>query len=616
MCGINLIINKTSNNLDVSHIKKMNSKISHRGPDYQCFLEINNHHQLFFGHTRLEVLDCTNASHQPFVSSDSRYFLIFNGEIYNYKNLRRQLSSKGFTFQSTGDTEVLLQWLIYKGKEGISDLEGMFAFVFYDRKKEETLIVRDQSGIKPVFYYEDEKYLIVSSEIKGLHASQLVNKQLNVSQIAPYLLYKFPEKGKTFFEGIKELGNGKLLFLEKGIIKEEKSFINSRTQQEFSDEKLVNQVETLIIESVKKHLQADVPVGLFLSGGVDSTLLLAVLKELGHYKFPTFSITHQAQEESFGTQDYLFAQKAAKQYKSNHQELKFDVSILNKLDDFVETINQPIGDCAFFLTHLLSEFATQSVKVVWSGSGADEYFAGYNRHYAYQLYLKNFHHQNWKIKTIKSIGGVLPTGIAHPFRKRFRLYQKFARQLNQNPRQTFLNFTKVSFSQNIFRQSIQDKLQQNDIDEFSLDDALSYDKEHFLISDVLNLSDQTSMLHSLEMRVPFLDTNLVNFMSQISASHLLKNGSKWVLKELLNKRGGAIYSNRSKEGFGVPFGEWIRQDKKHILFLKSQTLIIYEFLSYTEIQKMIDRHLNYKQDYTTEIWNVLLLAKWLELKCF
>lgn len=614
MCGINFIINKTSHKIDLCHIENMNHDISHRGPDYQHFLEIKNDCQLLLGHVRLEILDCTEASHQPFVSPNNRYFLIFNGEIYNYQLLKKQLINEGVQFRSTGDTEVLLHWLIYKGKEGISELEGMFAFVFYDQKTQQTIIARDQSGIKPVFYYEDEKYLIVSSEIKGIQASKLVNERLNITQIHSYLLYKFPEKGETFFEGIKELDNGKVLFLEKGEIKSEKSFVKNIIKKEFTDEDLLCQVEELLIKSVEKHLQADVPIGLFLSGGVDSTLLLAILKELGYQKFPTFSITHQAKEESFGTQDYLFTQKAVKQYGSVHQQLKFDSSILNKLDDFIEGINQPIGDGAFFLTHLLSEFASQSVKVVWSGSGADEYFGGYNRHAAYQLYLNNFYQKNWKIKTIKQMGALLPTGFSHPFRKKFRLYQKFSHQIDKNSVQTFLNFTKLNISKKIFSKNIQEDLASKTVNTFSLDQALLYDKNHFLISDILNLSDQTTMTYGLEMRVPFLDTNLINFISQISSSHLLKHGKKWILKHLLNKRNGEVYSNRIKEGFGVPFGEWIRQDIGCITFIENHSLNIYQYIDYEEVQKLVYAHMRYKMDYTSELWSIILLAKWLEFR--
>lgn len=610
MCGINFIINKKEKNLDKSHINWMNHAIFHRGPDYQHFLEIKEQQQLFFGHTRLEILDKTSASHQPFVSENERYFLVFNGEIYNFLALKKQLQHKGIVFKSEGDTEVLFNWLIYKGIEFIAQLEGMFAFVFYDKLKNKTWIVRDKSGMKPVFYYQNDDFFILSSESEGILKSKLVDEKLNENQIGHYLFYKFPSKGTTFFEGIQELENGNVLVLQDGKIQEKYKYYQTHSKIIIDDHELLEIVEKRLLESVDKHLQVDVPMGLFLSGGVDSTLLLALLQEKGYEKFPTFSISHQANEESFGTQDYIYTQKAAKQYNSNHQELLFDSSILSKYDDFLANINQPIGDGAFFLTHLLSEFASKSVKAVWSGAGADEYFAGYNRHQAFDLYLKYFStHQN-RLSLFQKMGEILPTGFNHPLRKHFRLFQKFALQVNKNPQQTFLNFTKLNFPTAILKKPFLEEMENS----FQLDNALVYDQENFLIADVLNLSDQMTMQHGMEMRMPFLDTNLVNLMEKISSKQLLKHGKKWVLKELLKKRGGEIYANRKKEGFGVPFGEWIRKNQKFIEFLKDPQLKIYDFVDYKQIQLLVNNHLLHHQDYTMELWSLILLAKWLMLK--
>ncbi|MCP4521541.1 MAG: asparagine synthase (glutamine-hydrolyzing) [Cytophagales bacterium] len=602
MCGINLIINKTKNRVEVQSILAMNKAIIHRGRDFQQAIELKSNQQIWLGHTRLEIIDCNASSHQPFVSQDERYALIFNGEIYNYLQLKAKLQKEGVSFESEGDGEVLFQWLIHKGINTIQHLEGMFAFAFVDTYQEQIWLVRDQAGMKPLHYFENDNYLIASSEIQGIFASGLVSKELDVEQITPYLHYRFPTE--IFFKGIKSLESGKVMECFQGQIKSIENYSQKPQHKQYTDDELLKLVEDKLQKSVEKHLQADVPIGLFLSGGVDSTLLLALLQEIGYPQMQTFSIIHDEKDTSFGTEDTHYTRLAVEQYGAKHTELHLAEDSYGLYLDFVSKINQPIGDGAFFLTYLLSQKAKEEVKVVWSGAGADEYFGGYNRHHAFNAYLNYFHGKPHLIHSFQKFSHLLPTGFSHPLRKQFQLMKKMTNRIHISPKQTFLNFTSLNIPFASFTKYTDEY--------FDLQEALEYDQKHYLVEDVLSLSDQASMMAGIEMRMPYLDTNLIHLLHTVSAKQLVQKPSKWILKKLLQERGGSVYTQRKKEGFGIPFGQWIRRDKRWLSILNNQHAVVYKYLNYSEVQKIITSHLNYRQDFTLELWSLLLLSYWLE----
>ena len=618
MCGVNFIIDKESG-LDENFISKMNAATIHRGPDATSFVKYKQgKSNVYIGANRLKIIDLKDDANQPFVSADQRYTLAYNGEIYNYKELRKTLESK-FTFRTSSDTEVLLHLLISEGVEGLKRANGMFAFVFFDRQEGKTIIGRDASGIKPLFYFEDEKYFIASSEIKGILATGLVKKELNREQIEHYLRFKFARKPQTFYKGILELEEGKILeysvFSAQCSVKQYKEErINS--DSEVDENKFFLRSEEILVEAVQRQLQADVPAGLFLSGGVDSTLLLAIIHELGIKDFPGFSIANSAQDKSFGTEDYHFARVAAKKYQSDLHQIEITSSILFQFDDFIGRMDQPIADGASLLTFILSRYSSKHVKVMLSGAGADEAFGGYNRHFAYYKYLK-FRNRGL-INIIQKFGKIMPTGFDHPMRKQFRLLNKFASQIDRDPEKTFSNFCSSEyFNDNFF--GIKPNLTKSDHDygiDHYLNLALQNDRSHYLISDVLNMTDNMSMQNSLEVRVPYLDSVLLAQIEKVKPSFLLKYGRKWMLKRMLTKRGGEEFCHRKKEGFGMPLGKWLREKDGADLIdrLKNKNNILYNSISYDKVLGMIKDHQNKKKDLSSELWSLCVLAAWLDKK--
>ena len=616
MCGINLIIDK-KNQLTNSNILKMNQALTHRGPDSSQHKTFPfGDHRIYLGHTRLKIIDLSDRANQPMTAGSERYYLIFNGEIYNFYELRNELVDLGCQFTTSSDTEVLLQWLVCKGTEGLTSLQGMFAFVFVDLRHNTLLCARDPAGMKPLFYFENDAYFMVSSEIKGLLASGLVKKQLNSEQIYHYLNFRHAQAPKTFFQNINELSPGHQLTWSGG--KNIFPFHYDKEEDELDEHEtsIPGRIEELLIDAVGNHLLADVPVGLFLSGGIDSTLLLAIIKSHYAQQCQTFSITHNRREGSYGTQDGHFARLAARQFGTNHQALEADPGMLENFQDFISIIDQPVGDSAALLTFFLSELAGRSVGVVLSGAGADEWFGGYNRHLAYYKYLKSYRKYKKLMPSLKKMVNVLPSGFNHPFRKNFQLWKKFARSIDKDPVTTFQNMVSFRFTnhQGAFANWKKNPVAIDQV-EYHLTWGLAYDRQNYLVNDILAINDRMTMQHSLEMRMPYLSHNLTRYLNKIPSVFLLEKGRKWILEELLKKYNGHTFINRPKEGFGLPFGNWLKNGKaNHLLeFLNNEKSIIFEAVSKELIINQLKNHNDGKADNTLFLWSAIILGNWLEI---
>ena len=595
MCGISAILDFTGN-ADSTHLLNMMGAIKHRGPDASHFIiNRNNDSTLFLGSNRLKIIDKNEHSNQPFVSQDGNYVLVFNGEIYNLEELRNELLSLGVHFTTRSDTEMLMHWLIHKGIEGVSSLNGMFAFVFANQEKGSLIVGRDKVGIKPLFIHQSKKQYIISSEINGIISSGLVAKELNEEIIPHYLAYKYAPKPATFYKHIEEFTPGSIWEINSNG-KINKSIITEKIIVDLPDFK------ELLINSILQQYSRDNNTGVMLSGGVDSTLILAILnKELGYNQIPVYSIVSSEKQNKFATQDGSFAPLAAKQYHADYNEISINKSSFNLLDDYIKTIDQPIADSGALLTWMIAQKAKGKSRVLLSGGGADELFAGYNRHKAFYYYLK-YRNKTW-FKTLIQAKRM-------PSISSFTQFKKLANSIEDSPSATFNNF----IQSDVFRvpsQPIWDDGISNDL---HFRNALKNDFTNYLSSDVLAITDHATMQFSIETRVPYLDAQLINASQNIPANYLIKNGPKWILKEMLLQYDGKVFANRKKEGLGLPMNNWFKNpENKHLWDFNSKESHIHQFVPRDLINQLKIKHNSGKHNLTQELWRVLLLHKWLHL---
>jgi asparagine synthase (glutamine-hydrolysing) len=608
MCGIHLIIDKTQT-LSAEYIDLMASQTRYRGPDETDTGLVETQKQNYlFGVNRLKITDPTNAAAQPFFSEDKRKVLLFNGEIYNYYSLKNELIRKGIVFSTHSDTEVLLHWLTSFGSLGIKDLEGMFAFVFIDIDTDKIIIARDRYGIKPVYYYQDENYFIVSSEIKPILKTRLFPSRLNESQVDHYLQYKYAKFPETFFRNIMELSPGTMIQKVQGRLQIEK-FTTEMSGQDFGSLQL-SEIENLISDSLLQQISAPVPTGLLLSGGVDSTLLLALAQKEG-YTLPTFSIVNSKAEGSFGTNDFKYAAKAAKLFGAEHHEMETDISILEKFDDFVHRLDQPIGDSSFLMTSEICRHASGTMKILLSGAGADEIFGGYNRHWAFYKYLKHRKTIGLLMPALSKFSKMLPDGNVHPLRKQLRLLRKLSNSYDISPVRTFHKFLVFNeFESKTISDTMPEFTDSNDL----MNWALNHDLTNYLVGDVLALSDRASMWHGIELRVPYLDDKLVHHVKSLPTDFVMRNGRKWILKELLKKQGGKEFAQRPKEGFGLPLSHWLTDKRVSHLweFVNKKDHIIFKFVDKNLLDKLLAQQKQKSHDHGPLLWSILVLAHWLQ----
>jgi asparagine synthase (glutamine-hydrolysing) len=558
MCGINFIHFKNDKG-DSSFIEKMNKATQHRGPDATKYISTPFQNGFaYLGHNRLRILDLSENADQPFVSDCKNYFLVFNGEISNYKKLKSYLETTyQVVFKTNSDTEVLFQLLIHEKIEGIKKLEGMFAFVFLSVKDNSLIVGRDNFGIKPLYYFENDNYLVISSEIKGILATGLVKKELNESQINHYLTFRYAQKPQTFFKHIFEI---------------EPFFQENKENTETENEEL--------------FLESDVPMGLFMSGGIDSSYLAVVAKRDYGISLPCFTVVDKENIDS--DFDFIYSEKITKELKIPHEPLFLDESIYSEWEKFVEITDQPISDPASILAWKLSEHAKKHVSVALSGAGADELYGGYNRHKAFQKYL------NYKPFLL-----ALKPYLLKYFKNKPN-YSKFLHSINESEFETFINFTKLFTD---FPTSVK---VQKPLDNNFLFWALKFDIDNYLFSDVLAITDRYSMQHALEVRVPFLHKYPTGFP---------KNLGKEKLVFRLQNEGFKYLNYREKTGFGIQLKNWMQSPIFKDLvkkYLQDERLIIYNYVSLELVTKQLEEFYIQNKDNSQQIWALLLLSSWIE----
>ena len=642
MCGIAGFIDLNGFSLlQAQNIgKSMGKAIQHRGPD-DSGLWIEKDYGVVLVHQRLAILDLTQFGHQPMLSGSGRYVICFNGEIYNHKQLRSELDLNGEApnWRGHSDTETILACFdAYGIKQTLKKLVGMFSIALWDKSTKQIFLARDRMGEKPLYYGKHGKLLLFSSELKALHAHPNFSPNINKDSLSLYIRYNYIPQPFSIYRGIKKLPPGHFVRLKQNT-KPEPFYSLSHTVTsgkmnifKGSETEVINRVENTLKNTVKSQMQSDVPLGAFLSGGVDSSLILALMQEQQSRRVQSFSI-------GFDDKNYNeapFAKKIAKYIGTDHSELYVDARQARNIIPYLPKIyDEPFSDSSQIPTLLLTQFAKKSVKVSLSGDGGDEIFGGYNRYTWVKRSWPKFRYipkpfKNLMAKLITSIPPSRWNIIAEPILsimpQKFQ-YVNFGDKLHKLS--SILNCVST---EELYRTLISNCDTPNDIvisgkepkTKLNFDDgilnALSnveklmfYDTLMYLSDDILVKVDRAAMNFSLETRAPFLDHRLIDLAWQLPFNFKIRNGiNKWCLRELLYKRIPKQLIERPKMGFGVPIGDWLKGPLREWVFdlLDKKRMEQSGYFKTSEIHERLEQHISGKKNWQYFLWNILMFETW------
>ncbi|WP_373524089.1 asparagine synthase (glutamine-hydrolyzing) [Aquiflexum sp.] len=590
MCGINVIINSEIDGQKA--IESMMNATIHRGPDHSGFSKVSEN--VFFAGNRLKILDLSDTSNQPLWNKDKDAVLIWNGALYNYQDLRNELLDLGCEFIGSSDSEVLLNWLKFYGTDKIHALKGMFALAFADLAKKEIIIARDISGEKPLYFLQNEKSWYFSSETKGILAGYDGQLPIDTIQFIPFFYYRHSFPDGSFYQQIHQVLSGEVMVLDfsgKLLNKQKLSiphFKRNRLSQSIFEETLK--------DAVLKNFNAERPVGMVLSGGADSSLLYSLWYEETGQPLNTFTVALEKKYQSKYNDPY-FAKYLGKRYPSFHHEILVSQSDLrDNWPEYIKSMDQPIGDSAGFLTWIVAKTAKEKVKVLVSGAGADELFGGYNRHRAFNQYLK--HPKLFKF--LKAFGTKFPFPTS---------WKKVLQSIQLNPELTFIQMAALQPIPDQFLEEFQKWYPQHGS---LIKNALEWDRTFYLVNDILKVHDNACMSNGIEGRSPYLDMDL---LSMVQAQSYLDNliGKK-LIKSALQNRGLGKIANRRKLGFGLPLLEWFEEKEfRNWVFEPIKEMEKTWGPDFPpEMRKLAANPEKSDKRQFLQLWNLFILASWLK----
>ena len=625
MCGIVGIYQATGRDrYGLDDVRAMADAMVHRGPDDDGFVE---HGPMKVGMRRLSIIDLAGGQ-QPIPNADSSVFAFNNGEIYNYKRLRKELEARGYPFRTESDTEVIAHAYDEFGDEFVTRLEGMFACAVVDTRRQKLLLARDRMGIKPLYYVENDDGLAFASEIKSLLALPGIAAKVDVDSLVDYLSIGYAVAPTTIFEGIKKLPPASTLTVDSNGV-DIRAYWSPPTNVDESPgfDEWQEKIRAELSRSVSDHLVADVPIGAFLSGGIDSSAVCYLMAEHSDAELNTYSIgyTGGATEQYYNELSY--AKQVADQLGSRHREIEVQPDVASLLPKLIWHLEEPISDSAITTTFLVSELAAKSVKVILSGVGGDELFAGYNRYLGghYHAYLDRLPRWCWQ-GVLPKLAAVLPSGRQNRLMDMSRYAKRFfeASRLDHSERYAFYLATANRETLRSLLGGTAANAENGLVDaargESGIEDELlrlfRIDWQTQLAENLLLLTDKMTMACSLECRVPFLDHRLVELAASVPSEHKLPDGRlKGLLKSALADVLPADIIDRRKRGFGAPVGAWF---KRELLSLRGELLGdrglgARDILDPSAIQAVCDVHDQNRSDFTDLILVLMNLEIWFRL---
>lgn len=602
---------------------EMVDAVKHRGPDQQSAVRFSD--GMFLGHTRLQIIDLTDAGTQPMANEDQTIWVVFNGEIYNFQELRRTLEAKGHHFRSQTDTEVIVHLYEEVGDLCVTQLNGMFAFAVYDPKRERLLLARDRLGIKPLYYAYQNGTLVFGSEIKSILKSGVVTPHLNPQAMYDYFSYLYIPNPRTIYQEIHQVPPGYCLIfdLHTRSLKLERYWNPDLRAGALGYEDIKRSLYDLLEDSVKRQMISDVPLGAFLSGGIDSTVLVGLMAKNSPRPVQTFTVVFEGE----GIQPYDEREAAGRvsaHFGADHHELLVDVSGVDDLFQLMDHFDQPFANPTFYLSYLISKQTRQHVTVALSGAGGDELFGGYPRYrilpYARLLQWTPRRFGRWAQNLLKFI----PENYDQPLIRRAKL---LARGLGQALPEQYLRWT-YYFSdeekQALLRQGgasspsvriIEDYLAESgSLANGDLHSRIQFlDLKTFLPDNILEYTDRTSMAVALEVRVPYLDHRIIDLSFQIPFEYKIRRGTaKYILKETFHDLIPPSIRNAPKRGFCPPLAYWMRKHLDHYFdeFMPQSYTDRAGIFNWQYIQSLRQEHRDRRRDNSMELFGIIMFDVW------
>jgi asparagine synthase (glutamine-hydrolysing) len=623
MCGITGIFNG-----DLSTLSSANSLLSHRGPDDDG-VYLNDSLNIGLGHRRLSILDTSSFGHQPMCSNDGKTVLVFNGEIYNYKELRSDLKRTGFVFKGESDTEVLLNLYLSEGVEMLAKLNGIFSFAILDINSESLFVARDALGVKPLYYSSQGNIFAFASEIKALLRLMPNNKELDTEAINRYLSFLWCPGDGTPLQTVKKLLPGEALIVKNGCVTDKwlwyKLPILNNPRKILNKEQAVSGVTKYLRQAVHRQMVSDVPLGAFLSGGLDSSAIVAFARELNP-DIRCFSIETQGGQDPGIVDDLPYAKRVAKYLNVSLDVVTIESHrMASDLESMIVQLDEPLADPAALNVLYISRLAReQGIKVLLSGSGGDDLFTGYRRHYALQLEG----YWGWLPERVRAgLESMTENlGTSNTIKRRIKKMFNGAGLSSEDRLVNYFRWSDDSLLQSLyspeFRQQLagsnSNKIMRDFIDPIltdssSLDQMLALEQRFFLADHNLNYTDKMSMAAGVEARVPFLDLDLVSFSAKIPNNFKQRgNVGKWVLKKAMEPYLPNDIIYRPKTGFGAPLRTWMQRDLKEIMrdLLSIESINRRGLFCANNVQKLMLDNTRGKVDASYTLFSLLCIEIW------
>ncbi len=620
MCGIHGIYRFDGQRVEPAMLTAMGDRTVHRGPDDEgqyvdgpCGIAMR----------RLSIIDLAGG-HQPISNADDSVWIVCNGEIYNFRELRAELQGMGFTFKTGSDSEVLLHAYDAFGDDFVLRLNGMFDFALWDRRRRRLLIGRDRIGVKPLYVLQDAHRLAFATEAKALLALPGVSAELDTAQLPGYLHLGYVAAPGSMFKGIRKLPPATLLSIENGEVKEWRYWrLPAGIDRSLSEAEWRERVRARIEESVRMQMVSDVPIGAFLSGGVDSSAVVGLMARHSDQPIRTYAIGFEGGEAEALYNELPYARQVSRLFGTEHHEIVVKPDVVDLLPKLLWHMDEPIADTAFITTFLVSEFARKDVKVILSGVGGDELFGGYRR-YLGGHYAQRFQQLPGVVRGLmSSVARRLPSDRHSGLLNTLRLAKGFIATAEMSPDERYRSYLQVlgretvnsllcapstAFAADSLTQAFAAAGSQDDLNRM-----FAVDAETQLPDDLLLLTDKMSMAVSLECRVPLLDHELVELAAAMPASIKVKGGRlKHLMKDSLSDLLPADILDRKKRGFGTPMGAWLKRELAPVLkeLLSPRVVAQRGLFRHDVIAGLMNDHEANRSDGTDALLSLMNLEIW------